>query len=180
MTLRQLYHDHLFNQGLFDDAVACVFESMTDSNVHEVQEVARRLDDKVSDYSTVGDEEFAKSPEGIKQAEETTAFLERAAAAKAAGILPFAKSDPAGWEKAVAANKDGYGAGVIRYAARWANLMEAQVGEGDITDIAQSASHEADLEGISGFQFGAAVGILSKTWVRGADLALWHLMRYGR
>lgn len=87
----------------------------------------------------------------------------------------FQLADPEGWAKCVAANDDPYGSGVIRFAAKWANLMEQRLG-GDlkVADVAKVTSHEADDEGITGFMYGCAVSILSKAWAHGDELRRWH------
>jgi len=80
------------------------------------------------------------------------------------------------WERGVANNQDFYGAGVYRYAEKWANAMEDRM-NGDpekIKDIARQASHDADEEGITGFMYGCAVEILSKLWEYGEYLRRWH------
>ena len=41
-------------------------------------------------------------------------------------------------------------------------------------DVAKQTSHDADLEGITGFMYGCAVSILSKCWKHGEDLRRWH------
>ncbi|ALO79641.1 hypothetical protein HOBO_233 [Bacillus phage Hobo] len=76
-------------------------------------------------------------------------------------------------------NTDGYGAGIFRYAEKWANLMEEEITKGSrIRDVAQKLSHDADTEGITGFMYGAAVSILSQCWVHGEELKKWHNKEY--
>lgn len=83
--------------------------------------------------------------------------------------------DKKAWKKWVKANKDSYGKGVITYAERWADLMEAKMSEGsNLEKIAGDASHEADTEGITGFMYGAAVNVLLTAWVHGEQLRKWH------
>lgn len=78
-----------------------------------------------------------------------------------------------------AKNTDGYGAGIFRYAEKWANLMEEEITKGSrIRDVAQKLSHDADTEGITGFMYGAAVSILSQCWVHGEELKKWHNKEY--
>ena len=43
-----------------------------------------------------------------------------------------------------------------------------------VAGCAEEASHIADTEGITGFQYGCAVGILSQVWVHGEKLRRWH------
>lgn len=83
--------------------------------------------------------------------------------------------DEDGWQKTVAANTDGYGGAVIRYAELWARLMEGRISNGDtVESCAEEASHIADDEGITGFMYGCTVSILSQVWVHGEDLRQWH------
>lgn len=79
------------------------------------------------------------------------------------------------WEEGKSKNTDEYGAAIYKYAENWARLM--QVGltkDSDLTRIADTCSHDADAEGITGFMFGAAVSILSSCWVHGEKLRVWH------
>ena len=86
--------------------------------------------------------------------------------------------DPEGWKKSCEANSDGYGGAAMTYAERWARLMEARMSKGErIADIADDCSHLADNEGITGFMYGCAVGILSKVWQHGEALRLWHNLK---
>ena len=68
-----------------------------------------------------------------------------------------------------------YGKACFTYAKRWADLMEEAINSGfEIKDVAEKTSHEADEEGITGFMYGMAVSILSKTWLYGEELRIWH------
>lgn len=67
-------------------------------------------------------------------------------------------------------NQDSYGRACFTYAERWATMLEHLI-ESSTSDpmkvIVQNAerlSHEADVEGITGFMYGCAVGILSQCW----------------
>lgn len=83
------------------------------------------------------------------------------------------------WEEGKALNSDGYGKGIYTYAECWAKLMQIEIKAGNkLEDIAKKTSFEADLEGITGFMYGAAVSILSKTWVYGKQLNDWHNAKY--
>lgn len=84
-------------------------------------------------------------------------------------------SDKESWDACVNANKDFYGSGVVRYAEKWAELMESRIDSGDtVGDCAKATSHDADTEGITGFMYGCAVSILSKVWKYGEELRKWH------
>lgn len=77
---------------------------------------------------------------------------------------------------------DPYSLACFTYAERWAALMEAEMEEKPDTDFAELAkrlSNTADVEGITGFMYGMAVNILSKCWVNGELLRLWHNGEYG-
>ena len=79
------------------------------------------------------------------------------------------------WSNTVARNQDIYSHGIIRYAERWARLMQARIKSPDeIKHIAKQASHDADIEGITGYMYGSAVRILSRTWRHGEALRRWH------
>jgi hypothetical protein len=83
--------------------------------------------------------------------------------------------DTEGWAKCLENNQDPYGSGIIRYAEKWADLMEAEMDQGhSIKDVAKDTSHTADEEGITGFMYGAAVSILSHAWEHGEELRQWH------
>jgi hypothetical protein len=84
-------------------------------------------------------------------------------------------SDHNAWDLWVRNNTDGYGAGIIHYAERWADLMETRMAGGaSLADVAKDAAHEADTDGITGFMYGAAVSVLTSSWVHGEGLRRWH------
>ena len=85
--------------------------------------------------------------------------------------------DADGWKKTVDANKDcAYGSAVMRYAERWAYLMEHRMQKGEkLAAIAKETSNQADENiGITGFMYGCAVSILARTWIHGEELRRWH------
>jgi hypothetical protein len=82
------------------------------------------------------------------------------------------------WAEYQNKNTDMYGAGIIRYAQKWADLMEAQMGTGAlIGDVAEKTSRDADTEGITGFMYGAAVLVLARVWEHGEMLRRWHNLK---
>ena len=129
-----------------------------------------------------------KASDAARQAEldridaEHTAALERkermkceAAETALADAAPIALCDPEAWRSSLDANKDGYGGAVMKYAERWARMMQVELARGSsVSDVAKRLSHDADLEGITGFMYGCAVAILSKCWKHGEDLRRWH------
>ena len=66
------------------------------------------------------------------------------------------------WDNFVEANsKDLYGMGVIIYARRWAKYMQKIMEKGKtVIQIADKASCDCDIEGITGFMYGCAVNVL--------------------
>lgn len=78
-------------------------------------------------------------------------------------------------------NSDPYGGAVVKYARRWAEMMEKRIkkGEIDISQYAEDLSHKADKEGITGFMYGCAVQELSHYWKHGEELRKWHNGEYG-
>ena len=84
------------------------------------------------------------------------------------------------FEKFVEVNsKDGYSRAVVAYMKRWADLMEEKMDGGEkLIDIAKKTSHEADVEGITGFMYGCAVNALSQLWEHGEELRKWHNKEY--
>jgi hypothetical protein len=43
-----------------------------------------------------------------------------------------------------------------------------------LEQIAEQASHDADVAGITGFMYGAAVAVLADCWEHGEELRRWH------
>lgn len=79
------------------------------------------------------------------------------------------------WNQGLSNNQDPYGHAVYHYAASWAALMEERIEIGEeMADFAKQTSHQADVEGITSFMYGAAVAILSETWLHGEELRRWH------
>lgn len=113
-------------------------------------------------------EQTEEYSESLRRKDE---FRKQARKAKEEGILPFRLSDEMGWRETVENNQDGYGACGIRYAARWAHLMEQELSRGKtVSEVADKCSYEADLEGITGFLHGCARSILCQVWEHGQEL----------
>lgn len=80
---------------------------------------------------------------------------------------------------ALAKNTDPYGRRCFTYAADWAALMEEQMAKGKkLEEVAETTSHKADTDGITGFMYGMAVSILRDVWEHGAALNDWHNGKY--
>ena len=110
--------------------------------------------------------EKAKAKQKLKQ----TAL---ANALKNAG--PIELADSAGWKQLVENNNDDYGSAVVRYAEKWARLMQSEIAKGcSLHECADPLSYLADDEGITGFMYGCAVSALTKYWKHGEELRRWH------
>ena len=73
---------------------------------------------------------------------------------------------------------DFYSAGIIRYAERWASMMEDKIEAGaTVAEAAEATHHLADTEYISGFMYGQAVNLLSGYWEHGDELRQWQEQR---
>lgn len=80
------------------------------------------------------------------------------------------------WEEIQEVNKKNfYSNACVTYAERWADLMEERFAEGfTIQSCADETSDEADIDGITGFQYSAARNILINVWEYGEKLGIWH------
>jgi hypothetical protein len=76
-------------------------------------------------------------------------------------------------------NADGYGNACFVFASNWGRLMQVEMSKGKVLhEIAQKTSHEADIEGITGYMYTAAVKILCQCWKHGEELLKWHNSKY--
>lgn len=92
------------------------------------------------------------------------------------------KKKQAEWENCKAINsKDNYSNGVIEYTILWAQYMEYLMAKYDkkVSEVWDRSSYFADIDGITGFMYGCAVGILSSVWKYGEELRVQHNLRYG-
>lgn len=84
------------------------------------------------------------------------------------------------WNNYKEKNQDLYGGSIIKYAEIWARLMEADINNGEkLEDCAERCSNQADVFGMSGFGYGAAVKVLTDVWTYGEQLRKWHNKDYG-
>lgn len=119
--------------------------------------------------------EYRASPEGRAAQRRQEEWQRIADEAARQPLATFALKDADGWQRTVDANADPYGAAVIRYAARWAALIEQELAGGKtVADVAEATGSAADLEGITGFQYGCARSILCHVWAHGDNMAEWR------
>lgn len=75
------------------------------------------------------------------------------------------------WKNTVDRNKGFYNAASLRFAARWAELMEAELEKGaELVDIMDTCENLADTEGITGYQAHWGKLTLYNLWKYGKDL----------
>lgn len=127
-------------------------------------------------------EAYLASPEYAerqRQAQEAQQQKERALAEGLATAGPLKLSDPAAWQSWVEANTDPYGSACVRYAELWGRLMQVRIARGENLDqCAEETSHIANTDGITGFMYGCAVGMLAKAWEYGEQLRRWHNLKH--
>ena len=87
------------------------------------------------------------------------------------------------WNRFVDNNKnDPYGESVMVFSKAWAERMETKILEyptlefGIIADQTDGAANKK-AGGITGFQYGCAVSLLSDVWVYGETLRRWHNLK---
>ena len=89
-------------------------------------------------------------------------------------------SDVEGWNKSRSVNSDGYGGAALDYAEGWGKLMQVELAKGKtIADCYEYTQKGLGFLGITGFQFGCAVSVLSQTWKHGEKLRKYHNKKYG-
>ena len=89
-----------------------------------------------------------------------------------------------GWKKSLEANKDGgYREAVSVFVLLWASLMEVKIifEKKPVAEVAEACEKQANAlmgdYGMTGFQYGCAVSILSQVWEYGEELRCWHNLR---
>ena len=106
---------------------------------------------------------------------------------KHADGFAIANGMQAEWEKCKEINlgnqsKDAheYNKCIIDYTILWAQYMEYLMAKHNqkLADIWDRASHLADIDGITGFMYGCAVGLLSSVWKYGEELRIVHNRQY--
>ena len=89
-------------------------------------------------------------------------------------------SDVEGWNKSREVNSDGYGGAALDYAEGWAKLMQIEIAKGKtVAECYDYSQKGLGFLGITGFQFGCAVSVLSQTWKHGEELRKVHNKKYG-
>lgn len=86
------------------------------------------------------------------------------------------------WQDNVSRDHSSYSDGVFHYAECWAKFMQYLMNKHNVTveKIAKNTSRDANLNGgLSIYQFGCAVKILSQIWKYGEELRIWHNKEYG-
>lgn len=132
-------------------------------------------EDKANDKRVEAENERKRQKSQAAYEKKARAHREKVEA-KLANAPAIKLADEAGWQKFKEYNsQDGYGGAVVTYSERWARLMQVEMAnEKKLEDVADAASHEVDLEGITGFMHGCAVSTLAACWKYGDQLRRWH------
>lgn len=134
-------------------------------------------EDKANDTRVEAENERERQRRQAEYDKEARTHREKVEA-KLANTPAIGLANEVGWQKFKDANPDGYGGAVVTYAERWARLMQVEMANGKkLEDVADAASHEADLEGITGFMYGCAVSTLAACWKYGEQLRRWHNLK---
>ena len=135
-------------------------------------------EDKANDTRVEAENERKRQKRQAEYEKKARAHREKVEA-KLADAPAIELADEAGWQKFKDNNRDGYGGAVVTYSERWARLMQVEMANGkNLEDVAEAASSEADLEGITGFMYGCAVSTLAACWKHGDQLRRWHNLKY--
>lgn len=170
----------------FNGAIVTVTKENADENAIYTQ--WKTAQEKAAEEARLKREAWLKTPEGQEHLAKEKAEKERQKIIEAEVLkidetieMEFMDEEAKNnWATFEANNTDPYGMGVIKYARRWAKYMQKLIAEGkSVVEVAEQASHDCDIEGITGFMYGCAVNILSQCWKYGEELRKWHNKDYG-
>lgn len=141
--------------------------------------------DKLSDFEVESDKRIDEQRK--KRSAESDELYKMKESIKAKSLEDALSGQPEieivnaeAWESWTSKNTDPYGSACVRYAEKWARLMQSEIAAGkNLEDVADDTSRRADTEGITGFMFGAAVAMLTGAWKHGEALRKWHNGNYG-
>lgn len=159
----------------FNDQIVTVERSDTNGELASASYMAE-CDRRRAEY--LSSPEYAEAREKAKRRQMEQDLLLAVSLGRSPEKMTLKEGSEEDWAKTVEINSDGYGSGVIRFAERWARLMEGRLAAGiTVENCADECSRTADNEGITGFMYGCAVGILSKVWAHGEELRSWHNLK---
>ena len=152
----------------------------TEKTVGPKSKAELSVEELANDARIEAENQARRDAESARYQAEAKAHRDRVEA-RMANVPAMEFSDEAAWLTAKAANEnDPYGAGILSYAERWARMMQLELSEGKTLDeVWDRTSHEADLEGMSGFSQSMATHLLTQTWVHGAELRRLHNAYWG-
>lgn len=135
-------------------------------------------DEEKDSDGRVHQENIRRQAEAAEEYRRKQQAMRETADAKLAGDSGIELADPDTWATFKANNTDPYGGACVTYAERWARLMQVEMATGKpLAECADPTSHEADVEGITGFMYGCAVATLAKCWKHGEELRRWHNLK---
>lgn len=150
------------------------FSGYIDKRVGPYPKAELSEEDKANDAKVEAENEQRREAACARWQTEANAKRERVEK-QLENAEPLELADAEMWQSWIDANKDFYGAACCTYAERWGRMMQVAMREGQsVAKAAESTQFDADLEGITGFMYGCAVGMLSKAWKHGEELRRWH------
>lgn len=135
-------------------------------------------DEEKANDARIEDEDRRRRQQLLAEYQAQADAKRNAIEAKLADAPGMEIADEAAWQSWKDNNQDEYGGAIIAYAERWARLMQVEINAGKkLEDVAKATSNEADIDGITGFMYGAAVCVLADSWKHGDQLRKWRYER---
>lgn len=148
-----------------------------DGNVGPYPKAELTAEDKANDARVEAENERKRQERQAEYDKKARAHREKVEA-KLVNAPAIELADEACWQKSKEVNSDGCGGAIMTYSERWARLMQVEMANGKkLAEVADATSHEADLEGITGFMYGCAVSQLASCWKHGDELRRWHNLK---
>lgn len=147
-------------------------------NVNHIYEMYERCCGMTHELWEKEWEEYIHSPEYIRKRAKTLkkecrhkVVLEKIRKFQKSGEFPVKETAISDWETYKRVNSEEYGRGIIRYATIWVQYMEYLTKKYGMkmSEIWDRCSDLANVDGVTGFMYGAAASIISQVWELGED-----------
>ena len=148
-------------------------------NVNHIREMYERCCNLCSELGEKEWQEYIHSPEYIRKRAKTLkkecrhkVVLEKVRKFQKNGEFPVKETAISDWETCKRVNsEDDYSKAIIRYAILWVQYMEYLTKKYGMkmSEIWDRCSDLADVEGVTGFMYGAAASIISQVWQYGEE-----------
>lgn len=148
-------------------------------NVNHIYEMYERCCGMTHELWEKEWEEYIHSPEYIRKRAKTLkkecrhkVVLEKIRKFQKSGEFPVKETAISDWETYKRVNSgESYGRGIIRYATIWVQYMEYLTKKYGMkmSEIWDRCSNLANVDGVTGFMYGAAASIISRVWQFGEE-----------